>query len=92
MAVLAEQLAEQRLAAGTPIEAWWYDMPKNLPPPLNQLGRDPAPRCLTVYADDRIGAEAWLGSLRDMYERARHYPNCDHEFYRQAISWPKIAP
>ena len=82
---VADELFNERVGLGEPVEAWWYWLPKNLPPPLDQLGHDPTPRRLTVYADDRIGAEAWLGSLRELYERARYYPNCDHEYFRQAF-------
>ncbi len=82
----AADLAIERFAAGTPVEAWWYDLPKGLPAPLDQLGRDPAPRHMTIIADDRVDAGAWFGRLRRLYEKARHYPNCDHAYFREAFA------
>jgi hypothetical protein len=41
MAALAEQLAEQRLAAGTPIEAQSYELPEGLPAPLDKAALRP---------------------------------------------------
>jgi hypothetical protein len=51
---VADRLFNERVGLGEPVLAWWYWLPKNLPPPLDKLGRDPAPRRLRVYPDDRI--------------------------------------
>ena len=56
MTAQADQLAAERLAAGTPIETWWYDMPPGLPAPLDQLGHGPSPRNMTISPDDRVDA------------------------------------
>ena len=87
MAALAEQLAEQRLADGTPIECWSYDLPKGLPAPLDQLGHDPSPRRLTIYPDDRVDASKWFGGVRQTYERAARFsPRCDHSYFQAAFA------
>jgi hypothetical protein len=75
----AEQLVEQR--AGTPVVAWWYDLPAGLPAPLDQVGHDPAPRYLPVYPDDVVDASEAFNVARSTYERARHFPNCDHAYF-----------
>jgi hypothetical protein len=86
MEALAEQLAAERAAAGEPITVWWYDLPAGLPPPLAQL-HDPAPRSFTITADDRIDARNYFEGLRrNYYERARHYPNCDHGYFQAAFA------
>lgn len=83
----ADRLAIER--DGSPIDARWTDLPKHLPPPLDTIGRDPAPRFLTVYPDDVVDASAWFGQLRTMYERARHFPNADHGFFSAAADLAK---
>jgi len=83
----AAQLAAERLAAGTPIEAKSYDLP-GLPAPLDTLGHDPAPRYVTITADDRVSAEKWQQAIRALYERARWSPNCDHGHFQAAMNWP----
>ena len=89
----ADQLAAERLAAGEPIECWWYDVKElpapfdQLPPPLNKLGHDPAPRNFTVYADDRIDARNHFEGLRKLYyERARYSRTCDHSYFQSAFA------
>lgn len=86
VAAEAEQLTGQRLTDRTPIKAKWYDVPKGLPAPLDQLGRDPAPRYLTIYPDDRIDATKWFNGLRRTYERARYFPNCDHGYFQAGFA------
>lgn len=87
MMALAEELAIERAAAGTPIECWWYDFPKGLPAPLDQLGHDPSPRRLTVFADDRVDASKWFGGVRQTYERAARFsPNCDHGRFQASFA------
>lgn len=86
MAALAEQLAAERTAAGTPIKAQSYDLPPGLPPPLDRIRYDPWPRCITITADDRIDASNHFEGVRKMYERARHYPNCDHGYFQAAFA------
>lgn len=73
----AAQAATERLAAGTPVEAWHYDLKDlpapfdQLPAPLDKLGRDPSPRRMTITPDDRVDATADFESARTTYERAR---------------------
>ncbi|MGO8964995.1 hypothetical protein [Mycobacterium sp.] len=89
MAALAEQLVAERLAAGEPIEARSYDLrelPGKLPPPLDKLGFDPAPRQMIVTPDDRVDATAHFHGLRRLYERARYSRNCDHGFFQAAFA------
>ncbi|WP_406817406.1 hypothetical protein [Mycobacterium sp. M23085] len=76
----ADQLAAAR--AGAPIECRWYELPAGLPPPLDGLGRDPAPRYLTVYPDDVVDASEAFNAARSTYERARYFPNCDHAYFQ----------
>jgi hypothetical protein len=61
---VADTLFSERLGLAEPVVAWWYWLPKNLPPPLDTLGRDPAPRRLRVYPDDRVALLAPGESLR----------------------------
>jgi hypothetical protein len=87
MMVLAEELAERRLAAGESIKAMWYDLPKGLPAPLDKLDFDPSPRSMTIYPNDRVDATKYFNGLRtSYYERARHYPNCDHGYFQAAFA------
>lgn len=79
-AVEADQLAAQR--AGAEIECRWYDLPAGLPVPLDRLGHDPTPRYLTVYPDDVVDASEAFNAARSTYERARHFPNCDHAYFQ----------
>lgn len=83
----ADQLAAQR--AGTPVVAWWYDLPPDLPPPLDTMGRDPAPRYVTVHPDDVVDASEAFDEARATYERARHFPGCDHGHFRAKFNLAK---
>lgn len=82
----AAQLAAERLAHGTPIEAWHYDVPKDLPAPLDKLGFDPSPRRMTITPDDRVDATAHFESARKTYERARYSRTCDHGYFQAAFA------
>ncbi len=92
MEALAGQLAAERLADGIPIDAWWYDLPPGLPAPLDTLGHDPAPRRVTITADDRVDATKWQQGVIELYSRARHYSGCDHAYFRAAMNWPGEVP
>ena len=88
MAALAEQLAAERVAAGTPVEVQWSEL-KSLPPPFDKLsapldkpGVDPVPRYVTIGPDDRVDASESFDADRATYERMRRFPNCDHAYFR----------
>jgi hypothetical protein len=84
---VTDRLFTERVGLGEPVDAWWYWLPKNLPAPLDKLGRDPAPRRLTVYADDRIDARNHFEGLRKVYyERARYSRTCDHGYFQAAFA------
>jgi hypothetical protein len=51
---LADGLFDERVGLGEPVVAWWYQLPKNLPPPLDVVGRADGPRHARVTADDRV--------------------------------------
>ena len=88
----AAQLAAERLAAGEPLECWWYDskdLPApfdQLPAPLDKLGRPPSPRRMTITPDDRVDASADFESVRTTYERARYSRTCDHGHFQAAFA------
>lgn len=83
----AERLAEKH--AGEPVTAWWYEIPEGLPAPLDKLGHDPAPRYVTVFPDDTVDASEAFNDARRIYERARHFPNVDHGYFRAAFDLAK---
>lgn len=83
----ADQLAEQR--AGSPVVAWWFDLPTGLPEPLDKLGHDPAPRYVTVFPDDTVDASEAFNAARSTYERARHFPGCDHGYFQAKFELAK---
>jgi hypothetical protein len=70
---VTDKLFAERVGLGEPVVAWWYWLPKNLPPPLDKLGRDPAPRRLRVTADDRVELPAAV-PLIDPAARNGHRP------------------
>jgi hypothetical protein len=52
---VVDKLFDERVALGEPVEAWWYWLPKNLPPPLDNLGKaGDGPRHFWVTADDLV--------------------------------------
>ncbi|MGO8849392.1 MAG: hypothetical protein ACLP75_12460 [Mycobacterium sp.] len=87
----ADEVFNEHLAAGTPIDAWWYWLPPGLPWPLDTLGHDPAPRRVTITADDRVDATKWQQGVIELYSRARHYSGCDHAYFQAAMNWPGEA-
>jgi hypothetical protein len=66
---LADALFDERVGLGEPVIAWWYQLPKNLPAPLDKLGKTgDGPRHARVTADDRVELLA-ARSLRRGLER-----------------------
>ena len=52
---VVDNLFDARVGLGEPVNAWWYWLPKNLPPPLDNLGKTgDGPRHFLVTADDLV--------------------------------------
>ena len=82
----AQQLEAEYLAAGTPIEVRGYELPEGLPAPLDNPRFDPSPREVTIGPDDRVDASESFNATKVLYQRVRHYPNCDHAYFQAAFA------
>jgi hypothetical protein len=62
---VVDKLFDERVGLGEPVNAWWYWLPKNLPPPLHNLGKaGDGPRHFWVTADDLVSPPMIAGPQR----------------------------
>jgi hypothetical protein len=82
----AKELYAER--AGWPLEVASYVFGDAallpLPKPFDETGSGRGPRRLRVWPDDRIDAAEWAAGVAAKYERARHFPGCDHAYFQSA--------
>jgi hypothetical protein len=65
--VLSDLLFNERVGLGEPVIAWWYWLPQNLPPPLDDLGKTgDGPRHLLVTPDDFVTPEPTMNRRKEI--------------------------